>query len=483
MSVNYFKRKKSTGIKETLITNDKEERIEIENPSFSSPRRLFQMLSFHSIKSDIKLPSKVRDFKTDEQLNKEIPYDFVLVVANPTTLDAKQVAINNSEGIVLKELVERLTIAKFVTYMFYSNDKDQSKIFIKIKAPIELLREHAEEIEFLMKLDEEYAEKHIDLPHQKIGRGNDPDLILTTLSPYEYIFVKYTSENPEKFDTYNLGHPFTPIIRIKLILSLLLTDGGGCCALNLGKLKLCGSILDYYPIHQVIERDNLTRHWLSWKIHPWQQPYDQIKEYFGEKIALYYTFLGHYTTSLIPLAIAGIVVSFYISVQAGVDKSFNQALLSNYLLPFYCIFVTMWAQMLLETWKRKQIRKAMEWGQTEFEEKEEERPGFQSSTYEASLINGKPQKFVDIFEKFRKQCYSVFIITLMSLLVIGCVSLIFYVQYYVTFEASDDQVHSEGGTIASIASAIQIQVLGYFYNSIAISLTDDENHRSTTLVY
>jgi hypothetical protein len=38
---------------------------------------------------------------------------------------------------------------------------------------------------------------------------------------------------------------------------------------------------------------------------PWDQPIDLIRDYFGEKVGMYFEFLGHYTTWLLPLAIGG----------------------------------------------------------------------------------------------------------------------------------------------------------------------------------
>ena len=41
------------------------------------------------------------------------------------------------------------------------------------------------------------------------------------------------------------------------------------------------------------------------------QPLEEIKEYFGEKVALYFSFIGFYTSSLLPFSILGLVVMFF----------------------------------------------------------------------------------------------------------------------------------------------------------------------------
>lgn len=39
----------------------------------------------------------------------------------------------------------------------------------------------------------------------------------------------------------------------------------------------------------------------------WYVPSDEVREYYGEKIALYFTFLGHYTKSLLIPGIVGLI--------------------------------------------------------------------------------------------------------------------------------------------------------------------------------
>lgn len=95
---------------------------------------------------------------------------------------------------------------------------------------------------------------------------------------------------------------------------------------------------------------------------PWDQPIDEIRDYFGEKIGLYFEFLGHYTTWLLPLSIVGGLATVDIAVEAAIYGSLTSALGRAYTVPAFCTFVAFWAQLMLEYWKRTEATKAMEWG-------------------------------------------------------------------------------------------------------------------------
>lgn len=77
---------------------------------------------------------------------------------------------------------------------------------------------------------------------------------------------------------------------------------------------------------------------------------EEIRKYYGESIALYFSFLGFYTTSLFAPAILGIL------------HLFLPAAVSNHSLVFFCVFNLLWVTVFLEVWKRKCSELAYVWG-------------------------------------------------------------------------------------------------------------------------
>lgn len=83
-----------------------------------------------------------------------------------------------------------------------------------------------------------------------------------------------------------------------------LVDGG--CGIYLSEMLVKKAVLAAFPIHDYDDLIRLQDKWLvyAW---PWHQPSDLIKDYFGERIGLYFEFLGFYTSALIIPAIFGII--------------------------------------------------------------------------------------------------------------------------------------------------------------------------------
>ena len=55
----------------------------------------------------------------------------------------------------------------------------------------------------------------------------------------------------------------------------------------------------------------MFRFWARWGVWYKYQPLDHIRDYFGEKIAIYFAWLGFYTGWLLPAAMVGLGVFLY----------------------------------------------------------------------------------------------------------------------------------------------------------------------------
>uniref|UniRef100_A0A8B9T9K3 Anoctamin n=1 Tax=Anas platyrhynchos TaxID=8839 RepID=A0A8B9T9K3_ANAPL len=156
-----------------------------------------------------------------------------------------------------------------------------------------------------------------------------------------------------------------------------------------------------YPLH-----DLLYQEWARYGVFYKFQPIDLIRKYFGEKIGLYFAWLGLYTEFLIPSSVVGIFVFLYgcITIESDIpskemcdqrnaftmcplcDKfcdywNLSSAcatarashLFDNPATVFFSIFMALWATMFLEQWKRLQMRLSYFWDLTGLEEEEDEK--------------------------------------------------------------------------------------------------------------
>jgi anoctamin-7 len=160
------------------------------------------------------------------------------------------------------------------------------------------------------------------------------------------------------------------------------------------------------PHDQLNARQILYQFWARWGKWYKYQPLDHIREYFGERIAIYFAWLGFYTGWLLPAALVGLVVFLYglftldhnVSAQEVCSEEARNVtmcpLCANcstwplhqicdytriaYLFDhpgtvFYAVFMSFWAVTFLEYWKRKNASLAHHWDCMGFQD-EEERP-------------------------------------------------------------------------------------------------------------
>ncbi|KAK9952650.1 hypothetical protein ABG768_018467 [Culter alburnus] len=155
------------------------------------------------------------------------------------------------------------------------------------------------------------------------------------------------------------------------------------------------------------ERYSLYKHWARFSRFYKEQPLNLIRKYYGEKIGIYFAWLGFYTEMLSYAAVVGLlcfiygVATFdnnvwskeicnetiggqivmcplcdkkcgYWKLSTTCSSSWQSYLFDNTATVFFAIFMGIWVTLFLEFWKRRQARLEYEWDLVDFEEEQQQ---------------------------------------------------------------------------------------------------------------
>uniref|UniRef100_A0A8C8VLZ7 Anoctamin n=1 Tax=Pelusios castaneus TaxID=367368 RepID=A0A8C8VLZ7_9SAUR len=274
--------------------------------------------------------------------------------------------------------------------------------------------------------------------------------------------------------------------------------------------------------HSLNERQVLFQSWARWKKWNRYQPLDHIRRYFGEKIALYFAWLGFYTGWLLPAAVVGtlvFIVGIFLMLTdipaqeicesedlyqmcplckecpywnlSSICSMFKAGRLFDHGgTIFFSIFMSLWAVTFLEYWKRMNASLAHRWDCSDFEDIEERpRPQFTAMapmTMENPITGVEEPYFPQRNRVNRVMAGSMAIIMMIAVVVMFLISIILYraiISILVSrsgsflFVASASRIASLTGSVVNL---IFILILSKIYIALAHFLTRWEMHRTQT---
>lgn len=217
-----------------------------------------------------------------------------------------------------------------------------------------------------------------------------------------------------------------------------------------------------YPLHDHEELDRLGKQWYRSIFQ--QQPFEDIRLYFGDSVALYFNFVSFYTTALLaPMALG-----------------FLQLFLSYETLAFFCLFNVIWVTVFLEMWKRRCSELAFSWGTIDMTSLDEPRANFRGQMALDPITGRMQPQFPRWKTNLRMYCVSLPIVAL-------CMAGAFVVMLC-SFWAEDwvMGVHREHGLphpevlilLPSVVYTALVFVMNAYYRRLATYLTEWENHRT-----
>ncbi|KAJ8002519.1 hypothetical protein DPEC_G00159750 [Dallia pectoralis] len=277
------------------------------------------------------------------------------------------------------------------------------------------------------------------------------------------------------------------------------------------------------------ERFHLYSNWARFLSFFKEQPLNLIRKYYGEKIGIYFAWLGFYTEMLFFAAVVGVICFLYglftfddnewskeICGEVGAkivmcplcdkkcsywklnstcNSSWQSHMFDNVGTVFFAIFMGIWVTLFLEFWKRRQARLEYEWDLVDFEEEQQQlqrRPEYETkcTAQRLNTVTQEMEPYLPVTSKCARTFLSgatvLFWISLIIACIIGVIA--YRLAVYAAFasimkESPTNQIKLVGSLInpqlatsvtASCINFVIIMILNLMYERVAIWITDME---------
>ncbi|PWA19397.1 hypothetical protein CCH79_00018414 [Gambusia affinis] len=356
----------------------------------------------------------------------------------------------------------------------------------------------------------------------------------------DYYTAPYQKERHESFIKMDKEKFFTPSMRsrmasccvfrslclLKLPANFILCRApyeikGNVKKFGITKLLRDGVYKAAYPLHDCRfnvkstvescpnERYLLYKEWAHPKNFYKTQPLDLIRKYYGEKIGIYFAWLGFYTKMLAFASVMGLVCFFYgyhiqekstwskevcdpdiggkiimcpqcdlcnyWILNSTCDTSKTLTIFDHFGTLVFAVFMAVWVTVFLEFWKRYQSQLEFEWDTVEFlEQQEPSRP-----EYDAKCVHERKNSVTGIM----------LILASIVAIIIYRLAVFFTLSIklkdsgnFTTLEPLKEYVTPQMATsvTAGLLNFVVIMILNTLYERVAIWITDFELPRTRT---
>ncbi|XP_049883686.1 anoctamin-4-like [Pectinophora gossypiella] len=343
----------------------------------------------------------------------------------------------------------------------------------------------------------------------------------------------------EQFLVKDRHTQFSPAQRSLLVMQILLRAKYDNNETKMGIRRLLndGTYTACFPLHEgrhdvdttdgtLTDRRLLYLEWARPSKWYKKQPLWLVRRYFGDKIGLYFCWLGFYTKMLYAPAIVGTLCFLYglASMESSdnipskeicdlggpgnttlcplCDKACQYQRLSDsclfakltYLFDnpatvFFAIFMSFWATTFLELWKRKQSVLRWEWDLGGVDQDEDPRPEFEASvkTFRTNPVTREKEPYMPAWQKTMRYVATSSAVLFMITIVMGAVlgTIIYRISMVsVIYGGSGFFLKRHAKIFTTMTAAcinlIIIMILTRIYAKVAVTLTNMENPRTQT---
>ncbi|XP_027870657.1 anoctamin-1a isoform X2 [Xiphophorus couchianus] len=408
--------------------------------------------------------------------------------------------------------------------------------FLKIHAPWAVLCREAEIMKLKMPTKQVYEVKQgsnlvekirlfihkvTDPLHPKVGPKRPGDA--------KSLSLPFSKEKQHLFDLSDRDKFFDSKTRSSIVYEVLKRIRWTRPNYSFGITSLLanGVYTSAYPLHdgdiegvtaEPNDRKLLFEEWASYSVFYKYQPIGLIRKYFGEKVGLYFAWLGVYTQMLIPAAIVGVIVFLYgcatvddnipsmeicdprnnitmcplcdsvcsywkLETACGTARASH--LFDNPATVFFSIFMALWAVLFMEHWKRRQMRLNYVWDLTDYgmEEEDHNRAEYELRVAEKTMRQdqeGPKDEKVKLTCTDRMPAYLTTVVMMGFMIFVTLVITFGVILYRIsiktalhlsTYPAARSNIRATVKTTAAIINLVVIIILDEIYALIARWLT------------
>ncbi|KAJ8394956.1 hypothetical protein AAFF_G00040790 [Aldrovandia affinis] len=449
--------------------------------------------------------------------------DFVLAYVDDKNDEKKQERRKEYETNLMKVGLELETEDK-------SESEDQKTYFLKIHAPWEVLATYAD----VLKIKVPFKLNDIPPPRDTpVGWLFTPfRLPEHVMNPKPDYFT--SSFDKEKIDFFLINDKetiFPPSTRNRIVYYILSRcpyykeDHTDKDKKGIKRLLNNGTYHSAFPLHDSrywmesrnakfeSERYSLYKNWARFICFYKEQPVNLIRQYYGEKIGIYFAWLGFYTEMLFFAAVVGLlcfisgVVTYddnvwskeicdpEIGLNSTCTASWQSHMFDNVGTVFFAIFMGIWVTLFLEFWKRRQARLEYEWDLVDFEEEQQQlqlRPEYETKCTGRRLnrVTQEMEPYLSVTSKCARFCLSGATVIFWMALICACITgvIAYRLAVYAAFasimkDSPTSKLQLVGSLItpqlatsvtASCINFVIIMILNFMYERVAIWITDME---------
>uniref|UniRef100_G3ULA8 Anoctamin n=1 Tax=Loxodonta africana TaxID=9785 RepID=G3ULA8_LOXAF len=429
---------------------------------------------------------------------------------------------------------------------------DDKLVFVKVHAPWEVLCTYAEIMHIKLPLKPNDLKTRFSAFDSfnwftKLLRVDE-----TLIKPeQEFFTAPFEKNRMNDFYIHDRDTFFNPATRSRIVYFILsrvkyqVRDNVNKFGIN--KLVSSGIYKAAFPLHDFNHRSEdpscpnerylLYREWAHPRSVYKKQPLDLIRKYYGEKIGIYFAWLGYYTQMLLLAAVVGVACFLYgyfnqdnctwrevcnpdiggkiimcpqcdrlcpfwrLNITCESSKESHLRINPSFGTLVFAVFMGVWVTLFLEFWKRRQAELEYEWDTVELQQEEQPRPEYEARCTHVvinEITQNREEERVPFttWRKMFKAFYisKVTVIFQILLIIASVIGIIVYrLSVFIVFSAKLPK-HFNGtdpiqkyltpqtatSITASIISFIIIMILNTIYERVAIMITNFELPRTQT---